>query len=547
MTKVSFRIFILLFTHSLYTFCQTNSYAEKPKLLIAIVVDQMRYDYIPRFFNKYKDRGFKRLLDKGFEFRNHHFNYIPTYTGPGHASIFTGSTPQYHGIIANNWYDKFEKKSVYCVSDSLVNPIGTVSEQEKRSPRRLLTTTFADSNRIDTQFKGKTIGISIKDRGAILPAGHSANRAYWFRGKDEGQWVSSDYYGSSFPKWVTNYNKTQPANTYLKTWNTLLPINTYSESGPDNNNYEKGFSQKALPTFPYNLKKLKEFNGNYDILKQSPFGNSLVTDFAIKAIKEENLGKDIYTDILTISYSSTDYIGHNFGVNSKEIEDTYLRLDLEIEKLLNVLDKEVGENEYTLFLTADHGAVHVPQFLKDHKIPGHYFNYKVFIEKINTYLHTTFNTNNLIINSSNNQLFLNYNKLEKLNLPCSVVTNKLQEFISKQPYIQHVFTRSQLIQKSFNNKIGPLVQNGFHQRLSGDIAYVLTPATITYTNKGSTHGSPQVYDTHVPLLFFGKGIAVGKSYTETSVVDIAPTICALLAIAQPNASSGIVLSEALKK
>ncbi len=525
---------------------QNYTHYKKPKLVIGIVVDQMRYDYLPRFYQKFSEGGFKRLLRGGFEFRNHHFNYIPTYTGPGHASIFTGTTPQYHGIIANNWYDKFNNQTVYCVSDTIVQPLGTNSPNEKMSPHRLIGTTFADSNRLDTQFKGKTIGISIKDRGAILPAGHAANRAYWFRGKEEGQWVSSNYYGPQLPKWVTKYNSKKPADPYLKIWTTLLPIEQYTESGADNTPYEQGFIGKETPTFPYNLKELMATNQGYDIIKQSPFGNSLVTDFAIKAIYNEELGQDNHTDVLTISYSSTDYVGHNFGVNSKEIQDTYLRLDLELEKLLQVLDKKVGIDQYTIFLTADHGAVQVPQFLKDHKIPAYYFNQKKFKADINTFLLSKFSSNGLVKNISNHQLFFDYKKIKSLGLSALEISTALQQYMSQQAHIQHVFTRSQLTQNSLTSKIGKLVQNGFHQRFSGDIFYVLTPATITYPTKGSTHGSPQVYDTHVPLLFFGKGIAVGTSYEETKVVDIAPTVCALLSIAQPNASSGKVLFKALK-
>lgn len=520
---------------------------KKPKLVVGVVVDQMRYDYLSRFYNRFGEDGFKTLMDQGFNCKNNHFNYMPTYTGPGHASIYTGTTPQNHGIIANNWYDKFENKMVYCASDNSVKPLGTNSESEKMSPKRMLTTTIGDVNKVNTEFKGKTIGISIKDRGAILPAGHSANFAFWFRGKDEGVWVSSDYYADKLPNWVTKFNTKKSVDKYLKTWETLYPIETYTASGPDLNNYEKGFKGKETATFPYNLMELKEKNKGYDLLKATPFGNSIVADFAIEAIKNENLGKDNITDVLTISFSSTDYVGHNFGVNSVEIEDTYLRLDKELARLLTTLNKEVGKGNYTLFLTADHGAVHVPQFLKDNKIPGYYVDRKAFEEKVKGFVKEKFNADGLIANISNNQIFFDYKKLEAANIDLNVIAEKVKQFVSVQPNMQYVFTRSVLAQRSCNNLIGKLVQNGFHQRFSGDVAYVYTPATISYSKTGSTHGSPQIYDTHVPLLFYGSGIKKGQTFSKTEITDIAPTICAILDIVAPNASMGKVLTEVMEK
>lgn len=529
----------------LQVFAQQHN--TKPKLVVGIVVDQMRYDYLLRFKERFGDDGFNRLINDGFECKNHHFNYMPTYTGPGHASIFTGTTPDNHGIIGNNWYDKFSERMIYCASDTSVTALGTQSTKEKMSPHRMLAMSFADANRIHTQFKGKTIGISIKDRGAILPAGHAANRAYWFRGKSEGKWVSSDYYGPKLPDWVIDFNKKEPAKTYLKEWNTLYPIATYTNSGPDLNNYEKGFTGKETATFPYDLKKLNTVNSGYDIIKESPYGNELVTDFVLAALKNENLGADSYPDILTISYSSTDYIGHNFGVNSVEIEDTYLRLDLEIAKLLTALNQKVGKGEYTVFLTADHGAVHVPQFLKDHNIPAHYFEQSELESKVNTFLKKEFGATNLISNFSNNQIFFDHTAFKKNNLKITTVASALQYFISQTDHIQYVFTREQLIQRNNNNAIGILVQNGFHQRLSGDLAYVFTPSTIVYPKKGSTHGSPQTYDTHIPLLFYGKGIKKGTTYKKTAVIDIAPTVTALLEIATPNGCTGKVLDTVIKE
>ena len=532
-------------THTLIialSFFTSFAQSEKPKLVVGIVVDQMRYDYLKRFEDRFGEDGFKKLMNDGYNCQNHHFNYMPTYTGPGHASVYTGTAPENHGIIANNWYDKFRSEKVYCVQDDRVLALGTESEKERMSPHRLLSTTFGDANRIHTQFKGKTIGISIKDRGAILPAGHSANYAFWFRGKNEGAWVSSTYYAKSLPEWVTKFNTKKSIDKYMKEWNTLYSLASYTNSGSDLNNYEKGFVGKETATFPYDLEALKTENSNYDILKTTPFGNTIVTDFALEAIKNENLGKDSITDVLTVSYSSTDYIGHNFGVNSVEIEDAYLRLDKELARLIKNLDKKVGKGEYTIFLTADHGAVHVPQFLKDHKIPADYVEGKKIQQGVESFLTSTFGMEGLLKNMSNQQLFLDYQLIENTSeLSLAKITKALKHYLIQQPNMQYVFTRSELEARTINNAIGKLVQNGFHQRSSGDVVYVLTPATISYSKTGSTHGSPQVYDTHVPLLFYGNGIKKGKTFKKTQVIDIAPTIAALLGIAAPNASTGNVL------
>lgn len=519
---------------------------HKPKLIVGIVVDQMRADYISRFWEKYGENGFKRLINYGFHLKNNHFNYVPTYTGPGHASVYTGTTPRNHGIIANNWFDKSIGESVYCAGDNAVNPVGTNNKAGKMSPSRMKTTTFADQNRLHTQFRGKTIGIALKDRGAILPAGHTANAAYWFYGEDEGNFISSSFYQEGLPEWVQNFNQSGKAASYLKEWNTLYPIENYTESGNDINSYEFGFDGKEDATFPYDLAELKTENDNFDILKATPYGNNLTTDFAIAAIKGERLGKDKFTDVLTLSYSSTDYVGHNFGVNSKEVQDTYLRLDQDIARLLDTLDQEVGKWNYTVFLTADHGGVNVPNFLKDHKIPAGYFSNSTLRKELNKFLGNNYAATNLVANVSNNQVFFDYNALGEKNIKAKDLEAEIANFLLQQEGIYQVYTRSNMQNAGFTEKRAKLIQNGFNQKRSGDVVYVLDPAHVSYPSKGSTHGSALNYDTHVPLIFYGNGIKKGKTYRESHITDIAPTISALLEIAFPNNATGVVLYEILK-
>ena len=511
---------------------------ERPKLVVGIVVDQMRYDYLTRFYNRYGEGGFKRMMNEGFNCKNNHFNYIPTYTGPGHTSIYTGTTPKYHGIISNDWYDKEIKKGVYCVQDDSIQSVGTSGSAGQMSPHRMKTTTFTDENRLFTQMQGKTIGIAIKDRGAILPAGHTANAAYWFQGQDEGNWISSTFYMNELPKWVKDFNKKHSVDSYLKVWNTLYDISSYQESGPDLNNFEGGFNGKETATFPYDLSKLKDDNGGYDILKTTAYGNSLTADFAIEAIEAEQLGYDNITDILTVSFSSTDYIGHNFGVNSKEIEDTYLRLDLDIERLLKALDDKIGKDNYTVFLTADHAAINVPSYLQSVKIPGGYFNSREFSRKIIGFMEETYKSSNLIESISNDQIFLNRKKIKELDLDLDDVQEAIVNEIIDYKFIDKAYTATIMTITSFSLGIEQLIQNGFSQKRSGDVVFILDPAVISYGKTGSTHGSAYSYDTHVPLLFFGKGIKQGETFQKTEITDIAPTMSALLGISFPNAAIG---------
>ncbi len=512
--------------------------SEKTKLVVGIVVDQMRYDYLTRFYDKYSEGGFKRMIKEGFNCKNNHYNYIPTYTGPGHASIYTGTTPKYHGVIANDWYDKTTKSSVYCAGDSSVQSVGTTSSAGQMSPHRMQTTTFGDENRLFTQLKGKTIGISIKDRGAILPAGHTANGAYWFNGKSEGHFITSTFYMDKLPNWVRDFNASETAENYLKVWNTLYDINAYTESGSDLNAYEGGFNGKQTATFPYDLGALKSQNGGFDILKGTPYGNSIVTDFAVAAIDGEQLGKDSITDVLTVSFSSTDYVGHNFGVNSKEVQDTYLRLDKDLERLFKALDEKVGKGEYTVFLTSDHGAVEVPAYLQSVNIPSGYFDSQGFKTKLNAFMSKRFKASDLIENVSNNQIFLNKERLASLDLDLDDVQRTLVNELISYENIDKVYSSETMQKSSFVNGIEVLLQNGYNQKRSGDVITVKSPAVISYSRTGSTHGSGLNYDTHVPLLFFGKGITKGSTLSKTEITDIAPTMSALLEIGFPNGATG---------
>lgn len=510
----------------------------KPKLVVGIVVDQMRYDYLTRFYDHFGKDGFKRLIEQGFNCKNNHFNYAPTSTGPGHTSVYTGATPSVHGIIGNNWYDKEADEDVYCAGDDSYTSVGTTSTAGQMSPHRMTVTTVTDELRLHNQMRGKTIAIALKDRGAVLPGGHTANAAYWFHGADEGKWITSSYYMTALPKWVIDFNTSGQAQSYKKVWNTLKDIKEYKESGTDNNAYEGLFTGETTPTFPHNTPALLDKTKDFDLIKGTPFGNSLTTDFAIEALKQEGLGIDEITDFLAVSYSSTDYVGHKYGVSSKEVQDTYLRLDEDLARLIKALDKNVGEGEYTLFLSADHAAIEVPAYLRDQKIPAGYVDNATNSKKLSEFLKYTYGTEEIVKNYSNYQLFLDHKIIKNLDLELSKVEAEIAQEFLRYNAVDRVYTADQMWNNEYTSGIPYILQNGYNQKRSGDVLVVLKPGFISYSETGSTHGSPQIYDTHTPLLFYGKGIKAGSTITRTEIPDIAPTISALLGISFPSGTSG---------
>ncbi len=546
MRKIAFLAVIICLTS-----CVTNKKksTHKPKLVVGVVIDQMRYDYLIRFAEKYRNDGFKRLLNNGFSLENAHYNYIPTYTAVGHTSIYTGTTPTNHGIISNHWYDKYLKESIYCVDDDNYKTVGNDGDGGKKSPYRMLTTTVTDQLRLAQNMNGKTIGIAIKDRSAILPAGHTANAAYWFDGGAKGEWITSDYYMKELPSWVQEFNKNGKADEYLsKPWETLYDINTYTESIIDDNPFEQTFDGQEKPIFPHDIPTLRSKNNDYSILKAIPAGNTFTADFARAAIINENLGKGKYTDFLAVSFSSTDYVGHQFGVASKEIEDTYLRLDKDLADFFSFLDKEVGKDNYTLFLTADHAAVQVPKYLKSVKIPANYFSYKKFKEYVNNITLKHFKSDTLVENISNFQIFLDKEKITSLKLDANIVAQKIADEVINYKSIYKSVTARTLQTTTFTNGILNSLQNGYNQKFSGDVLLVPDPSTLStyYKDGGTSHGSGYSYDTHIPMIFYGNGIKKGSSKKKYEIIDIAPTISNLLQIEFPNGSTGKIIEEVLE-
>ena len=530
----------------LLAFISCNSlFAQQPKLVVGIVVDQMRYDYLFRFSEKYSKGGFKRLLNEGFLCKNAQYNYVPTYTGPGHASIYTGTTPAIHGIAANEWFDKKTKKEIYCTQDKNVTPVGSNSDAGLMSPRNLDATTIGDEIKVASNNKAKVVGVSLKDRSSILPAGHAADGAYWFDGST-GNFITSTFYRNDLPKWLLDFNAKKLPTQYLeKGWNTLLPIANYTESLPDDNPFEKAPNKKDKPVFPYEYTKQLEKN-NFDIIRATPFGNTLTKELAIASIEGEGLGTDAFCDMLCVSFSSTDYVGHSFGPKSVELEDTYIRLDKDLEALFIYLDTKIGKGNYTLFLTADHGASENSAYLQSEKINAGYVSGKELEKKLKQELYKEYN-DSLVMKYVNQQVYLNdsvilVKKLDKFSIEKFCV-----RYLLSINEISDALCGEQLILQTENDMLfKSLVQRGFNNKRSGDIMVMYKPGFMDYEKTGTTHGTSFSYDTHVPLLFYGAGINKGSSLRPIYITDIASTICQLLNIPYTNGNIGNPIFEVIK-
>lgn len=522
---------------------------KKTKLVVGVVVDQMRYEYLHRFANHYGNDGFKRLMNDGFQFKNAHFNYIPTYTGPGHASVYTGTTPRVHGIIGNDWYDKYEKKNMYCVEDQEVNGVGGSGKVGQRSPKNLRASTVTDELQLFYQNRSKVISVSIKDRGAILPAGHQPTGAYWYDGKS-GNFITSTFYQKVLPDWVIKFNVRKLPKSYMKKeWDTYKPIVDYVESARDDRPYEFASDFKNLPNvFPYDFKEIGRTADLNEVIKVTPYGNSLVAEMALAAIDGEGLGQDSITDFLAVSFSSTDYIGHAFGPYSKEIQDTYVRLDLELARLMKSLDEKVGKGNWTLFLTADHAVADIPAYLKEQGHSVDYVTTPGSNEDLMKALEERFGTAGLVENVSNHQIFLNKELISEKQLNIMEIKNFLVMQLHARPGVGLALDAQLAGSYGGNNLDTRLLAAGINSRMSGDVVYTHRVGWLGKWNKangGTTHGTGYAYDTHVPMIFYGWGIKKGSTVNYHPITDIAPTISSLLNIKFPSGCTGQPATELL--
>jgi len=537
------RILLFLLFVSLFQVVSAGKGEEnaiQPKLVVGIVVDQMRYDYLYRFYNQYGENGFKRLLKEGMNFTFAQYNYVPTYTGPGHSSIYTGSVPYFHGVISNDWYDKKLRKTVYCVNDDSVTTVGADNKAGTMSPKTLLATTMTDQLRMSNNGLSRVFSISIKDRAAVLPGGHMANAAYWYDGKT-GNFITSSYYMKALPGWVTRFNDRKLPVMLMNTDWDLEKGQNYQVSMPDAGAGESDIFKEGKTTFPHQFSKMTDAE-KLEQIKNTPFGNDLLVNFLTTILKNEKLGQGEFCDFLAISFSSTDYVGHAYGPNSMEIMDTYLKLDKQIAHILDTLDQCVGKGNYLLFLTADHGVKPNKAYLETNRIPAGNVGPQNLRKQLMEFCKTQYGKPLLVEAIQENQIYLNHPLLDSLKLDPNEVSGKLIGFIRNNfPFIGMTMTKEELINNTPSRSMNAFLINGFNIRRSGDISFELIQNYLISDNadKGTSHESSYNYDTHVPLVFFGWHIVPGESRQEVFIEDIAPTISNLIHIQEPDSTIGI--------
>lgn len=527
---------------------------NRPRLVVGIVVDQMRYDFLYRYWDRFPAKGgFKRLLAQGFQYTDAHYNYVPTYTGPGHASIYTGATPSANGIVGNNWFVREANKPVYVTEDADVETVGSTSAAGKMSPKNLLATTITDELRLH-EIRSKVVGVCLKDRGAILPAGHFPTGAYWFDGAT-GNWITSTFYAKELPEWVKTFNGRHRTDTLLNhVWEPMLPLEYYTASTSDDMPWENTFPGEPRPVFPHNLPAIRAAQASvapYDLIRSTPYGNTLTVEFAAAALYGENLGKGAFTDFLAVSFSSTDYVSHFYGPNAIETQDTYLRLDRDIGALLDVLEKELGHEQVLVFLTADHGGAHNVGFMEQRHIPAGSVGPAPMRDSLQHDMVARYGPGNWVLAYDNQQVYLNRPLIQQKKLDLTSVQNATARFMEQFTGVSRAVSATDLTRSHWDEGLLMYLENGFYPKRCGDVLVVLEPGWLEgYSGplvKGTTHGSASNYDTHVPLIFWGWNIHPGESAAPARIVDIAPTLAQFLHIQEPNGSTGRVLREVLER
>jgi predicted AlkP superfamily pyrophosphatase or phosphodiesterase len=528
---------------------QTERAQAKARLVMVIVVDQFRCDYIERFWDLFGKGGFRRLVGEGAFFTNANFDYLPTYTAPGHAAVFSGSIPSQNGIVGNVWFDREAGRVRVMVSDNsarLLTGGGPVGDVGAPSPRSMIGTTIGDQMRLANNFQSKVVAISQKDRSAVLPGGHKPNGAYWFNAA-KGEMVTSDYYFKELPGWVRQFNTaTRPDKYFGAKWERTLSADAYKRAQSGNLPIQRSAVGQG---FPYTVtggedKPGAKFYGAFEV---TPFASEYLANFAKAAVEAESLGADQFTDLLSISFSAPDLAGHYYGPDSQEVLDTYIRLDRVIADLLTYLDRRVGPGNWVVAMTGDHGVSPVPEYLKSLGLEAHRIEREAVTNAVNRALKERFGDEKWVQALVGEQFYLDRKLISDKKVIASEVERVAGEAATTVEGVTAYFTRSQIVEGRLPS--GPIprrVMNGFHRARSGDVWIVTAP--FTFLSEGSlatTHGSPYNYDTHVPVVFYGRGVRAGRYYSECSPSDIATTLAAMLGVEPPSNAVGRVLSEAL--
>jgi predicted AlkP superfamily pyrophosphatase or phosphodiesterase len=515
---------------------------DKPRLVIGIVVEQLKYDQLEKFRDRLGENGIKRLLNEGTYFKNAQFEYMLTQSAPGHATISTGAEPSFHGITSDTWYVPLKNELIDCTKDIGVNPVGGSYESGLHSPVNLQASTFSDELAMATNKKAKVFGIGLKENSAILSAGHTANGAFWFD-NTSGTMMSSTYYIDSLPAWVTDFNAMKFAETYLNgSWKLFKPEQNYSGCLPDSNKFEAGFN--GVNYFPYDLKKIRSKDGSnskndYSLLRETPFGNTYTTNFAIRLIENEDLGKDDVTDYLSICYSSTDYIGHRFGPSSVEMEDAILRLDDDIKNLLTFLNEKIGKKNVLIYFTSAHGISEIPAVLSMNRIPAGYFKQNQALQLLRSYLNAVYGEGDWVKGYSERQIFLNRTLIEDARLSLDEVQKKVARFLVQFTGVSAAYPYSVFEANDFGNGNLKRILNNYSPQRSGDVIVVLNPGWVELEDNFVTdYNSPYEYDSHVPLIWYGWSVNRLTVSRRVNMTDIAATLSSLCKVPYPNACTG---------
>jgi predicted AlkP superfamily pyrophosphatase or phosphodiesterase len=498
--------------------------SKKPKLILGVLVDQFRYDYLTRFRQDY-NRGISRLLDQGAVFTNAHFIHFPTVTAIGHAAWLSGATPSISGIVGNEWYDRELGKQVDSVTDAAYQLVGTEGNKPGLSPKYLQVSTISDELKL-SGAKSRSIGIAMKDRGAILPVGHMADAAYWFD-DSTGRFVTSTYYMKELPGWAKDFNNSGAADKLAgKTW---LPV---EEEGKKD--------AKPYRTLPVNVGRTL-----YDSVKRTPYGSELIIQFAQRAIESEQLGRGEGTDVLTLSFSSNDWVGHALGPDAPEVRDISIRTDRMLGGLFDYLDKRIGMSNVVVVFTADHGVAQMPELNQKRKMLGGRYTEAQVRKLITEALTKKYGAGTWVLGKTGPAPYLNHALIREKNLSLEEVREDAAEAVRSLPHVARVYTANEVRRNQLpGDQVDQRLRNSYHERRASDLFLIVEPYWM-FSEDEATHGSPYSYDSHVPVIFMGPGVKSGKYHRFVAVNDIAPTLATILEIETPSGSTGRVLDEIL--
>lgn len=540
---VFFSFFIL---PGLTTLHAQDQFNKPPKLVVGIVIEEMRYEMLLRYWDSFGENGFKKIINQGAFCTQTHHNYLITQNGVGQASIVTGTYPYHHGIISDSWYNRLTDKTIGCADESKFNLINGQISLGNYSPKNIMSSTIGDELKLATNDSSKVISISLNPVSAVISGGRLADYAFWFNHHDGG-WITSNYYSATLPMWVKEFNAKGFQDVYMrKNWASMYSLNNnYKNSLPDNSDFEIGFSNYRY-TFPYDLSYLRNRSGNFKYLKYTPFGNTYTKDFAVSVVVNEDLGKDSFTDFLSISFSATNYSGELFGPRSVEIEDIFLRLDKDIEHLISFLDDEIGLENTLIYITSDRGVSDVPEYLISKKQNAGVFDRDKAVTLLNSYLSILYRDGEWIKSYYSRQIYFNQQLVDETGVDLNELQNKVANFMVQFNGVANALPASIINSTNFESGINQKIQNSFHQKRSGDVIINLEPGWIEKDGNVTKSGSGYEYDTHVPLIWYGWRVKPIRIDEPTEIIDIAPTISWILKITSPNASVGNPIFEIIE-